>query len=562
MDKKVKQRLYSKGVEEDLRAQGINPVLARLLASRGIASNDDVDLSLPRMLPVSTLTNATKMGELLADALRDQKKIVVSCDFDVDGCCAGAVMVRSLRAMGGNVDFAMPDRAVHGYGVSKLLVDEIHAKHHPDIILTVDCGISSHAGIDRANELGIRVLVTDHHIPGDTLPNAECIVNPNQPNCSFASKNLAGVGVAFYTMLALRQEMRARNAFTRPEPNLAELLDIVALATIADVVKLDRNNRILVHQGLKRIREGKGSCGVRALYEATGKNPAEASVFDFGFILGPRINAAGRLEDASFGVQCLISDDYNQALSIAKRLDAINRERREIESEMKDAAEIALEEIDVAGRYSLALFDKDWHQGVIGILSSRIKDKYGLPTITFAPGADEKFKGSGRSIPGLHLRDALDLVDKRNPGVLVAFGGHAMAAGMTVSAGKLEQFTAAFEAVCRDLLRPEDLMQIVETDGEIGNDEISFETIDAINGAIWGQGFPAPLFEAEFEVLQQRLLKDKHIKLSLRKDGEIFEGIWFFHADVLPDTVRLIYSLSVNDFRGTRSIQMVIQGVA
>lgn len=558
---KIRRRAIDEKNRSSLVSAGVEPVLAGLYASRGIVGTDDLDLSLAGLHSAGALLNADRAAVMLADAIKADKHVVISCDFDVDGCSAGAVSYRALRAMGlKRLDFAMPHRITHGYGLSPQLVRDIAEKFSPDMILTVDCGVSSFEGVEEARRLGIDVLVTDHHLPGDTLPAAACIVNPNQPDCPFPSKNLAGVGVAFYVMLVLRAELRARGAFAgRQEPNLGNLLDLVALATIADVVKLDRNNRILVQQGLQRIRAGRACPGINALMRVAGKDPVRASVFDMGFIVGPRLNAAGRMDDMTVGMQCLLTDDAATADRLATQLDAINKERREVESTMKESALASLEGIDVGDRFSLVLFDPSWHQGVIGIVASRLKDQFNRPAIVFAPGDEGKIKGSGRGIPGLHLRDALDLVDKRHPGMLLAFGGHAAAAGMTCVADRLDEFKDAFEAVVRELLDEAALQQVIETDGDIGNRNISVDLVRKLDDSVWGQGFPAPLFDGVFTVTDQRILKDAHLKLKLDKDGVAFEAIWFYRKETIAPMSRLVYSLGINEWQGKTSVQLLVR---
>lgn len=561
----IKTRSYPQDVADNLAGAGIDPVLARLFAARGITSADDVNSDIAGLIPPSQMLNVDKAAAILAETIITDRKIVISCDFDVDGCSAGSIALRALRMMGAkHLDFAMPNRRTHGYGLSPLLVQDIASKFAPDLLVTVDCGISSHEGVAEANRLGMKVLVTDHHLcaAGAPLPDAACIVNPNQPGCAFPSKHISGAGVIFYVMLALRAELRKLDYFninSIPDPNLGSLLDIVALATIADVVRLDKNNRTLVQQGLQRIRAGRACAGINALLQVAGKDYRKASVFDMGFIVGPRLNAAGRLEDASLGVQCLTTDDPNEALAIATRLDKINNERREIEAEMKESALIALEGLNVADRFSLVMFDSSFHQGVIGILASRLKDSHGRPTIVFARGDDGKLKGSGRSIPGLHLRDAIDLVAKRHPGMLPSYGGHAMAAGLTCMEDRFGEFVDAFDTVVRALLDESDLLQVIETDGSIPNELITIEVAEKIEDHIWGQGFPAPTFDDEFVVLEQQILKEKHLKLKLAKDGATFAGIWFFHNELLPSSARLVYSLSVNEFRGAKSVQLMVR---
>ena len=478
-----------------LEQQGLHPLLARIYAARGIQTRGELDYELKSLLPPAQLTNAQEAAVLLADALEAEAKILIVADYDCDGATACAVGVRALRSFGATVEYLVPNRFTYGYGLSPEIVD-LAAQQGPDLIVTVDNGIASLEGVARAQQLGIATLITDHHLPGDALPDADCIVNPNQPGCDFPSKCIAGVGVMFYVMLALRAELRARGWFAdgaRAEPNLGALLDLVALGTVADVVRLDRNNRILVSQGLKRMRDGKLTPGIAALFRAAGRNPAQASAFDMGFMLGPRLNAAGRLSDMSLGIECLITDDAGRALNIAQELDALNRERREIEAGMQEQALAHLATLDVAdggAAAGIALFDADWHQGVVGILASRIKEKLHRPVFAFARGENGEIKGSGRSIPGLHLRDALDLVSKRAPGILKKFGGHAMAAGATLMEEDFTRFRELFTQVADELLAPADLTRTLETDGGLESAYFSLDTARLLEAEVW-PGLPA-----------------------------------------------------------------------
>jgi len=468
--------------------------------------------------------------------------------------------MRALKALGADVSFLLPDRFKLGYGLSPQIVD-VAAQQSPDLIITVDNGIASLEGVARARELGIATLITDHHLPGEALPDADCIVNPNQPGCDFPSKCIAGVGVMFYVMLALRAELRERGFFNaHPEPNFADLLDLVALGTVADVVKLDRNNRILVSQGLKRMRAGRLQVGLAALFKATSRDPKRASAFDLGFLIGPRLNAAGRLADMRLGVECLLTDDPARALQIAQELDALNRERREIESDMQEQALILLEAMDVNDPAAgVALFEPSWHEGVVGILASRIKEKLHRPVFAFAPSEGGIIKGSGRSIPGLHLRDALDLVAKRAPGLLVRFGGHAMAAGATLREDDFEQFRQLFADVASELLAPADLTRTLETDGALEGSYFSLETARLLENEVWGQGFPAPLFIDDFEVEQQRVLKEKHLKLRLRKGNTRIDAIQFNFSKQPGNTTRAAYRLSINEYMGVETTQLMVE---
>jgi len=543
-----------------LEQQGMHPLLARLYAARGVKDKTELDYELKSLIPPTALTHATDAAQILADAIEAEAKMLIIGDYDCDGATATAVGVRALKMLGADVDFLLPDRFKLGYGLSPEIVD-VAAQQSPDLIITVDNGIASIEGVDRARELGIATLITDHHLPGETLPEADCIVNPNQPGCDFPSKCIAGVGVMFYVMLALRAELRERGFFAeRPEPNFASLLDLVALGTVADVVKLDRNNRILVSQGLKRMRAGQLQPGLAALFKAAGRDPKKATAMDLGFILGPRLNAAGRLADMRLGVECLLTEDTSRALSIAQQLDALNRERREIESGMQEQALILLESIDANDAApGIALFDPSWHEGVVGILASRIKDKLHRPVFAFAPGEGGIIKGSGRSIPGLHLRDALDLVAKRSPGLLIRFGGHAMAAGATVNAENFEKFRESFAQVAAELLAPADLTRTLETDGNLEGAYFSLETARLLENEIWGQGFPAPLFIDEFEVEQQRVLKEKHLKLRLRKGGTRIDAIQFNFSTQPGHTTRVAYRLAINEYMGVETTQLMVE---
>jgi single-stranded-DNA-specific exonuclease len=543
-----------------LEQQGLHPLLARLYASRGVTDRAELDYELKSLLPPASLTHAADAAQMLADAIEAGAKMLIVGDYDCDGATATAVGMRALKTLGADVDFLVPDRFKFGYGLSVGIVD-LAAQQSPDLIITVDNGIASFEGVARAHELGIATLITDHHLPGDGLPEADCIVNPNQPGCDFPSKCIAGVGVMFYVMLALRAELRERGFFAEhPEPNFADLLDLVALGTVADVVKLDRNNRILVSQGLKRMRAGRLQPGVAALFKAAGRDPRKATAMDLGFFVGPRLNAAGRLADMRLGIECLITDDPARALNIAQQMDALNRERREIESDMQEQALLLLEAADVDDASpGIALFDDSWHEGVVGILASRIKERLHRPVFAFAPGEGGIIKGSGRSIPGLHLRDALDLVAKRAPGLLLRFGGHAMAAGATLRADDFATFRDLFADVAGELLAPADLTRTLETDGGLEGGYISLETARLLENEIWGQGFPAPLFLDEFDVEQQRVLKEKHLKLRLKKGNTRIEAIQFNFSVQPGARTRAAYRLAVNEYMGVETPQLMVE---
>ena len=552
---------------------GYSPALARIFAARGIADISCLDYSLAGLLPFDTLKNIREMACLLADAIASQKKLLVIADYDADGATACAVAVRGLSAFGAHVDFIVPNRFEYGYGLTPEIV-HLAASMRPDILLTVDNGIASVEGVSEANRLGMQVLITDHHLPGETLPDAACIVNPNQPGCEFPCKHLAGVGVMFYVLLALRAELRARGTFAnspppqageglgvrgdKREPNLGNLLDLVALGTVADVVKLDRNNRILVQHGLKRIRAGHACAGIAALLQVAKKPQQRVSSLDLGFAVGPRLNAAGRLEDMSLGINCLLADDTGAAAQMALRLDALNRERRSIEAGMQDSALASLEKFDPHDNHSLVLFDESWHQGVIGILASRLKDRFHRPVIAFARANGDEIKGSGRSIAGLHLRDALDMVSKRHPALIRKFGGHAMAAGLSIAETDLAEFVAAFEQVARKLLSADDLTRRIETDGALERDEMTLDMAHLLDGQVWGQGFPAPQFSNDLLVQNQRVVGEKHLKLRLTVQGKPVEAILFNHTGPLPERIHAVYSLSVNEYNGTQSLQLIV----
>lgn len=552
-----------------LEQSGLAPAWARLYAARGVDHPEQIAHRLPHLLPPAGLLHIERAATLLADAIKDKKRLLIIADYDADGATACAVGVRGLRLLGAQVDYLVPNRLEHGYGLTPDIV-KLAAARQPDLIVTVDNGIAAVDGVAAANALGIPVLVTDHHLPGDTLPDAACIVNPNQPHCTFASKNLAGVGVMFYVLLALRAELRQRGAYAEhPEPDLRSLLDLVALGTVADVVRLDANNRTLVENGLSRMRAGKASAGVNALFRAAGRDPTRATVFDLGFMLGPRLNAAGRLDDMALGIECLLADDPNTAQQLAQQLDTLNRTRRDVEADMLEEALAILATFNPTDSHSLTAWQPGWHIGVIGILASRLKDKFHRPTVVFASHAqldtvpaghnNGELKGSGRSIPGLHLRDALDLVDKRHPGLINKFGGHAMAAGLSIPAGRHEAFTQAFETVVRELIDPADLEGVIETDGELDAAAHTYELAEQLDHAVWGQGFPAPLFTATFDVMAQRVVGEKHLKLKLSRDGEVFEAMRFFQADPLPDRIHAVYALMPNEFNGQQSLQLKLQ---
>jgi len=557
----ITTRSYPASRQQPLCEQGIHPLMARLYAARGIDNAGDVDYALKGLLPYHSMKNILAMAARLADAIAARQRMLVVADYDADGATACTVAVKGLAAMGGVIDFIVPNRFEYGYGLTPEIV-ELAAHSQPDIILTVDNGIASVAGVEAAKARGIEVLITDHHLPGDSLPDA-LIVNPNQPGCDFPSKNLAGVGVMFYVLMALRAELRQRGHFAaNPEPNLGELLDIVALGTVADVVRLDRNNRILVDNGLRRMRAGRMAPGIAALFRVAGRAAHKANTFDLGFTLGPRLNAAGRLDDMSLGIACLLASSEDDAMRLAQELDRLNRERRSIEHGMQDEALAALSAIDADKRYTLALYRDDWHQGVVGIVASRLKEKYHRPTIVFAPGDEGEIKGSGRSIPGFHLRDALDLVYKRHPGMILKFGGHAMAAGLTIAEQALSAFQQAFEDVAQSLLDETALTRTLETDGSLSARELNLPTAETLAAEVWGQGFAPPTFQDRFQVISQRMVGDKHLKLRLAKDGVQCDGMIFNRTDWLPDEIHAVYQLAANEWQGRKELQIYLQHVA
>jgi single-stranded-DNA-specific exonuclease len=545
-----------------LEASGIHPLLARLWAARGVRHPDETLLAWSSLIPPLGLTHAQRAAGVLADAIAAGKRMLVVADYDCDGATACAVALRGLRAMGAVVDFLVPNRFETGYGLSPAVV-ELAVRHHagkPDMIVTVDNGIASVDGVAAANAAGIGVVVTDHHLPGAILPDALAIVNPNQPGCGFPSKNLAGVGVIFYMMLALRAELRRRGVYA-PDggPALNALADLVALGTVADVVRLDANNRLLVTQGLARMRAGKMQAGVRALFAVASREPRTANSFDLGFALGPRINAAGRLADMSLGIACLTTDDEGEALEMARALDAMNRERRSIETEMREQALAAMEADQTPPGATVCVFDAGWHQGVVGLVASRLKEKYWRPTLAFAPAGDGEIRGSGRSIPDVHLRDALDLVSKRNPALIKKFGGHAMAAGLSIDQADFAAFVPAFEAAVRELTGKIQFEPLIETDGSLESGYANAEVAGMLQQQVWGSGFAAPLFIDSFTVRHQKLVGAKHLKLSLERGHQRFDAIWFSRTDSLPERIEAAYRLEQNVWNGAVTVQLVIE---
>ena len=545
-----------------LHEEGYLPPVARALSARGIRDASELAQDWKSMLPPAMLEGTREAAERLALARERGERVTVVADYDCDGATACAVAIRGLGMMGVKADYFVPHRVHHGYGLSCAVVDLLAARTpRPDVLLTVDNGVSSAEAVRHAAELGIDVIVTDHHLPGAELPPAVCIVNPNLADSAFPSKALAGVGVMYYVLLALRALLRERGVYTQQtQPRLAALVDLVALGTVADLVKLDKNNRILVAQGLNRIRLGRTHAGISALFAVAGKKPEAAGVRDFGFALGPRINAAGRLDTMENGIECLLADDPVVALDYARSLNDFNAARQELETEMQQAAETALSCCNVDSLATLTLYDGRFNEGVVGLVASRLKEKVNRPTIVFAPTDDGALKGSGRSIAGVHLRDALDLVSKALPGAVLRFGGHAMAAGLTLrSEDDLPSFRDAFEKAVRSMVDASVFERVIYTDGGLAPDEITERLVQAIDSQIWGQGFDAPVFANEFRVVRQSLVKDAHTKLILELGGQRFDAIFFRHTETLPGMVRLAYRPNINEFMGRRSVQLVIE---
>ncbi len=558
---KLKNLSSVESVYQSLIVQDIHPVMSKIYALRGIENFNDINL-VQKLEPFTNMKNIDLSSKILAKAILQKEKICVVADYDVDGATACTIALRGLKLFGANIDYVVPDRFVHGYGLTPSVVDEAIKKKNPDIIVTVDNGISSYDGVLHAQKKGLRVLVTDHHLPGDKLPPAECIVNPNQPGCQFKSKSLAGCGVMFYVLAALREHMIKIGIYNqKTAPNVFSLLDLVAIGTIADVVKLDLNNRILVRLGLDMIRNKQTKPGVLALINVAKRRYDQLSTTDIGFGLGPRINAAGRLEDMTIGINCLLTDNHDTAEKYAEKLNEINKSRKEIESDMKDEAMDlpSLEE----GKFVKIAFSETFHEGVIGIVASRIKEMFYRPTIVFAPTHDSlEIKGSGRSIPEIHLRDALDYVYKKRPDIIVKFGGHAMAAGLTIKKEFLKDFTELFEESVEYFADGKDLLNVKEIDLDLETEFINCETAEMIRDEVWGQGFMPPLFMGQFKVIGQKVLKDAHLKLNLEKDGRKFEAMWFFHNEPITESlIDVTYSLGINEFMGETKVQIMIDNI-
>ena len=557
-----------------LEQTGVHPLLARLYAARGVSTKEQLDDGLALLLPPSSLKGVSDAAVLLADAIVQNKRLCIVADYDCDGATACAVGIRGLHLLGAkHVSYIVPDRVVDGYGLTAPISQRVKDSG-AEVLITVDNGIASFEGVATAKALGLQVLVTDHHLPAVVdgaikLPEADVIVNPNQPGCDFESKSIAGVGVMFYVLLALRAELRMRGVFTvQNQPKVDALLPLVALGTVADVVKLDANNRRLVAQGLKRIRAGVLPAGIASLFIAAGRKAPVATSFDFGFALGPRINAAGRLSDMTLGIECLLTDDQTRADELARTLDGINRQRRELEGGMREQAFVMAESLfqeDEEPPAAICVFDPEFHEGVVGIVASRLKDKLHRPSFVFAAsgaaGKSHELKGSGRSIPGFHLRDALDLVAKRHPGVLLRFGGHAMAAGCTIFEERFDEFEAALSQVAAEWLDDEALTRTIATDGPVDPNYLRVDLIDMLDREVWGQGFAAPTFSEEVEVLSQRIVGQNHLSLKLKHQGQPMDGMWFGHTEQLPPRVKVAFRLDAAEWNGRRTIKFLIEGV-
>ncbi|EEP68436.1 single-stranded-DNA-specific exonuclease RecJ [Kingella oralis] len=560
--KRIATRPINPQLQSALQAAGANPLIAQLYAARNVADSSELNDSLKQLIPYTQLTNCTAAASRLADAIQAQQKILIIADYDADGATACSVAMKGLASMGAAVDFFVPNRFEHGYGLTPELADIAHAKG-ADLIVTVDNGISSAEGVARAKALGLDVIVTDHHIAGSVIPDC-IIVNPNQRGCTFPSKSIAGVGVIFYVLIALRAELRARDYFSGcraiAEPKLDELLDLVALGTVADVVPLDHNNRILVSQGLKRIRAGKMSHGIRALFQTARCSAQKAQPFDFGYKIAPRINAAGRLDDMSIGIACLLSGSLNEAESMASELNELNQTRQEIEQEMLTDILADCPSALPSEQTTLCVYRDSFHQGVVGIVASRLKEKFYRPVFVFAPDDDGNYRGSGRSIAGVHLRDVLDAISKHAPEIIIKFGGHAMAAGLTLRSGSLKTFGDLFEDIVRSQVNEDTLSQTFLTDGSLKASDITLANAQLINAQIWGQGFPPPSFADTFQVLRQQSMgaDKKHTKAWLTKEGQEFEAMFWRCEDTLPRDIRVVYRPTVNEWRGNTELQLYV----
>ena len=560
--KRIATRPINPQLQSALQAAGANPLIAQLYAARNVADSSELNDSLKQLIPYTQLTNCTAAASRLADAIQAKQKILIIADYDADGATACSVAMKGLASMGAVVDFFVPNRFEHGYGLTPELADIAHAKG-ADLIVTVDNGISSAEGVARAKALGLDVIVTDHHIAGSVVPDC-IIVNPNQRGCTFPSKSIAGVGVIFYVLIALRAELRARDYFSGclniAEPKLDELLDLVALGTVADVVALDHNNRILVSQGLKRIRAGKMSHGIRALFQTARCSAQKAQPFDFGYKIAPRINAAGRLDDMSIGIACLLSGSLNEAENMASELNELNQTRQEIEQEMLTDILAECPSALPGEQTTLCVYRDSFHQGVVGIVASRLKEKFYRPVFVFAPDDDGNYRGSGRSIAGVHLRDVLDAISKRAPDIIIKFGGHAMAAGLTLRSGSLKTFGDLFEDIVRSQVNEDTLSQTFLTDGSLKASDITLANAQLINAQIWGQGFPPPSFADTFQVVRQQSMgaDKKHTKAWLAKEGQEFEAMFWRCEDTLPRDIRVVYRPTVNEWKGNTELQLYV----
>ena len=562
MSSSVTTKLRKKNIilEKQLIEFDIHKTLASILSARAIDSSNDIDYKLEKLIPYCELSFAESAANFILDMILAKKNILIIGDYDADGATASACAIKGLEKFGANVDFLVPNRFEDGYGLSVSIVEKALEKK-PDLIITVDNGIASIEGVEKAKAHGVDVVITDHHLPGDALPNANFIINPNQKSCNYPSKNLCGVGVIFYLLIAIKSQAKKRKLLNKnQEPRLSDLLDIVCLGTIADLVKLDFNNRLLVQFGMHIIRSGEGNFGIRAISQLSNRRLQNLKTSDLSFVIAPKLNAAGRLDDMSLGIKCLLAKTFDEALHHARRLLSLNTERRQIENEMKDSALSK----DILGQLenkkAIALYDVSWHQGIIGILASRIKEKFYRPTIIFAKDEEGRLKGSGRSISNFHLRDAIDLISKKNPNLIMSFGGHAMAAGLTILENDFSLFEIEFESVASDLLNANDLSIEFEIDHSI-LDDINIDGINLINSEIWGQGFPAPIFKDSFQVLDQKIIGGKHVKCTLKYKEKKFSAIYFNHEQSLADKIETIYEIDINRYSGKEEIQLILRQI-
>ncbi len=556
------QRAIQENHFRKLSEAGIHPTLARILAARGIATPSELENTFSHMISPDKLLNLDKAATLLADAIMDQQKMTVVADYDCDGATACATAIEGIRMLGGNIDYLMPDRFTNGYGLTPAISEQAYREHQTDVLITVDNGISSIDGVRKAVDLGMKVVITDHHLPGEKMPDGCIIVNPNQRGCDFPSKSLAGVGVIFYVLLGIRAEMRTRGIFSKEnQPRIDTLLDFVALGTVADVVPLDHNNRILVAQGLHRIRSGLAHPGINALFSIASRRIQKASVTDLGFSIGPRLNAAGRLSDMSIGVECLLAKQSENAFNYAKALNDINGKRQKLEEDMQEEAMDNLRHFDTQKDFSICIHSGNWHQGIIGLLASHIREKFYRPTIVFTTDSNGNFQGSGRSIPQIHLRDAIARIAEQQPDIILKFGGHAMAAGLTVQGGKLDEFSGLLETDIQHQLSYELPEPVIETDGTLDTGYLSEDFVELLGSIVWGQHFPSPTFYDEFTVLDQRILKNAHLKLRLKRNGHIYNAIQFGNNALLPEKIHLAYRPVINDFNNRKTVELMIESV-